>query len=111
MLENTENVFFAERSSDAVAVEIHAREFTGAFDAQIGVAAALNDSVYPLRVVRCHVLPVRGIRAIGKTQRIHNDATPHMEVDPEIYQVRADGELLTCEPAAVLPMAQRYFLF
>ncbi|MPY73510.1 MAG: urease subunit alpha [Alphaproteobacteria bacterium] len=58
-----------------------------------------------------HVLPVRGIRTIGKKQMIHNDATPHMEVDPETYQVRADGELLTCEPAAVLPMAQRYFLF
>jgi urease subunit alpha len=40
-----------------------------------------------------------------------NDATPHMEVDPETYEVRADGELLTCEPASILPMAQRYFLF
>jgi urease subunit alpha len=40
-----------------------------------------------------------------------NDATPRIEVDPETYEVRADGELLTCEPAAVLPMAQRYFLF
>jgi urease subunit alpha len=42
---------------------------------------------------------------------ILNDATPRIEVDPETYEVRADGELLTCEPAAVLPMAQRYFLF
>ena len=57
------------------------------------------------------VLPVRGVRAVGKKQMIHNDATPMMEVDPETYQVRADGALLTCEPAAVLPMAQRYFLF
>jgi urease subunit alpha len=40
-----------------------------------------------------------------------NDATPHVEVDPETYEVRADGELLVCEPAAELPMAQRYFLF
>ena len=40
-----------------------------------------------------------------------NDATPSVEVDPETYEVRADGELLTCEPADVLPMAQRYFLF
>ncbi len=40
-----------------------------------------------------------------------NDATPRMEVDPETYEVRADGELLICEPATVLPMAQRYFLF
>ena len=57
------------------------------------------------------VLPVSGIRKIGKKQMILNDATPKMEVDPETYQVRADGQLLTCEPAAVLPMAQRYFLF
>ena len=48
---------------------------------------------------------------IGKASMIHNWATPHMEVDPETYEVRADGELLTCEPADVLPMAQRYFLF
>ncbi|MGF7007830.1 urease subunit alpha [Aminobacter sp. BE322] len=48
---------------------------------------------------------------IGKHSMILNDATPHMEVDPETYEVRADGELLTCEPATVLPMAQRYFLF
>jgi urease subunit alpha len=48
---------------------------------------------------------------IGKRSMILNDATPHIEVDPETYEVRADGELLTCEPATVLPMAQRYFLF
>ena len=48
---------------------------------------------------------------ISKASMIHNDATPAIEVDPETYEVRADGELLTCEPAAVLPMAQRYFLF
>lgn len=42
---------------------------------------------------------------------VHNDATPVIEVDPETYDVRADGELLVCEPAKVLPMAQRYFLF
>ncbi|AWC20980.1 Urease subunit alpha 1 [Aminobacter sp. MSH1] len=48
---------------------------------------------------------------IGKRSMILNDAMPQMEVDPETYEVRADGELLTCEPATVLPMAQRYFLF
>jgi urease subunit alpha len=48
---------------------------------------------------------------IGKRSMIHNDALPVIEVDPETYEVRADGVLLTCEPAAVLPMAQRYFLF
>jgi urease subunit alpha len=50
-------------------------------------------------------------RDIGKADMIHNDATPNIEVDPETYEVRADGELLTCEPAKVLPLAQRYFLF
>ena len=48
---------------------------------------------------------------ISKKAMIHNDATPDIEVDPETYQVRADGELLVCEPAEALPMAQRYFLF
>ncbi len=48
---------------------------------------------------------------ISKKSMIHNDATPHIEVDPETYEVRADGELLVCEPADSLPMAQRYFLF
>jgi urease subunit alpha len=48
---------------------------------------------------------------IGKKAMIHNDATPVIEVDPETYEVRADGVLLTCEPATILPMAQRYFLF
>ena len=48
---------------------------------------------------------------IGKRSMIHNDATPVIEVDPETYEVRADGVLLTCQPATVLPMAQRYFLF
>ena len=54
---------------------------------------------------------VEGCRTIGKANMIHNAATPHIEVDPETYEVRADGELLTCEPAEVLPMAQKYFLF
>ena len=57
------------------------------------------------------LVPVRNTRAITKASMVHNHATPRMEVDPETYEVRADGELLTCEPATVLPMAQRYFLF
>ena len=54
---------------------------------------------------------VENTRTIGKKDLIHNGATPRLEVDPETYEVRADGELLTCAPAEVLPMAQRYFLF
>jgi urease subunit alpha len=57
------------------------------------------------------LIPVRGIRGIGKKDMSHNDLTPKIEVDPETYEVRADGQLLTCEPAVVLPLAQRYFLF
>jgi urease subunit alpha len=48
---------------------------------------------------------------ISKKSMIHNDATPEIEIDTETYEVRADGELLVCEPAKELPMAQRYFLF
>ena len=54
---------------------------------------------------------VQNTRNIGKSHLIHNSSTPHMEVNSETYEVRADGELLNCEPATELPMAQRYFLF
>jgi urease subunit alpha len=58
------------------------------------------------------LIPVAGTRSgIGKAAMVHNAATPVIEVDPETYEVRADGVLMTCEPAEVLPMAQRYFLF
>jgi len=57
------------------------------------------------------LVAVRNTRNIGKRDMIHNSATPKMSVNPETYEVRADGKLLTCEPAKVLPMAQRYFLF
>jgi urease subunit alpha len=57
------------------------------------------------------LLPVTNTRKIGKHSMILNNATPRMEVNPETYEVRADGRLLTCEPAKVLPMAQRYFMY
>lgn len=57
------------------------------------------------------LVAVKNTRTISKASMILNDATPDISVDPETYEVRADGELLTCEPATVLPMAQRYFLF
>ncbi|EIZ77868.1 urease alpha subunit [Novosphingobium sp. Rr 2-17] len=57
------------------------------------------------------VLPVHGVRGIGKAQMKLNDALPDIQVDPETYEVRADGELLVCEPATELPLAQRYFLY
>ena len=61
--------------------------------------------------LRRKIVPVRNCRGLGKKDMLLNDYAPKMEVNPETYEVRADGELLTCEPAAVLPMAQRYFLF
>ena len=57
------------------------------------------------------VLPVMNTRKIGKHSMILNSATPRMEVNPETYEVRADGRLLTCEPAKALSMAQRYFMY
>ena len=57
------------------------------------------------------ILPSRGMRKLRKSDMVHNSYTPHMQIDPETYAVRADGQLLVCEPAKVLPMAQRYFLF
>jgi urease subunit alpha len=57
------------------------------------------------------IMPVRNCRAITKKDMIHNDATPRIDVNPETYEVKVDGDAITCEPATVLPMAQRYFLF
>jgi urease subunit alpha len=57
------------------------------------------------------MVAVSGTRNITKRDLKLNDLMPQIEVDPETYEVKADGELLTCEPATVLPMAQRYFLF
>jgi len=74
--------------------------------------AAHEDGLRDRLGVRKQLLPVSNTRGgIGKSAMVLNDATPDIEIDPETYEVRADGELLTCEPADVLPMAQRYFLF
>ncbi len=75
-------------------------------------AAALEDGIGARLGLQRELLAVRNTRGgIGKRDMVLNDALPRIEVDPETYEVRADGELLTCEPAKVLPMAQRYFLF
>jgi urease subunit alpha len=74
--------------------------------------AALDDGIGHRLGLQRTLSAVKNTRGgIGKRSMIHNDATPNIEVDPETYEVRADGVLLTCEPAIVLPMAQRYFLF
>jgi urease subunit alpha len=75
-------------------------------------AAALDDGLAHRLGTAKQLVAVENTRGgIGKKAMILNDATPAIEVDPETYDVRADGELLVCEPAEVLPMAQRYFLF
>ncbi len=73
--------------------------------------AAHSDNIKSQLGISKTTLPVLNTRGIGKSTMILNNATPDIEVDPETYEVRANGELLTCEPADVLPMAQRYFLF
>ena len=85
------------------AVENSAITFVSAAAQAEGIAASLG--------LAKETVAVLNTRNIGKKDLILNDATPHIEVNPETYEVRADGELLTCEPAEVLPMAQRYFLF
>ena len=73
--------------------------------------AALDDGIPAKLGLRKTAVAVSQCRTTGKANMLHNDAMPHIEVDPETYEVRADGELLTCEPAKELPLAQRYFLF
>ncbi len=74
-------------------------------------AAGLDDGLGERLKLSRPMLAVRGTRSVRKADMILNAATPRIDVDPETYEVRADGRLLTCEPAKVLPMAQRYFLF
>ncbi|WP_457648296.1 urease subunit alpha [Profundibacter sp.] len=74
-------------------------------------AAAQADGIGERLGLAKQTIAVRNTRGIGKRDMVLNDVTPVMEVNPETYEVRADGELLTCEPADVLPMAQRYFMF
>jgi urease subunit alpha len=73
--------------------------------------AALEGHLAQRLDLRKRLVAVRGTRRIGKADMVLNDYLPHIEVDAQTYEVRADGQLLTCEPASVLPLAQRYFLF
>ncbi len=98
---------------------VHYRPMFGTFGGALAAtcvtflsAAAMDADLGRTLGLRRMLSAVRDTRGgIGKRSMVHNDATPHIEVDPETYEVRADGVLLTCEPATVLPMAQRYFLF
>ncbi len=73
--------------------------------------AAYQAGVHKKLGLQKRVIPVRNCRTLGKKDMIHNTALPKVDVDPETYEVYADGKLITCEPASVLPLAQRYFLF
>jgi urease subunit alpha len=73
--------------------------------------AALENSGFKALQLRRRIEPVKNTRHLQKEHMIHNGARPRIDVDPETYAVRADGELLVCEPAHILPMSQRYFLF
>src|ERR1700741_2726976 len=82
-----------------------------AFSAALLPTVAIESGAAQRLGLQRMVLSAHGIRGIDKSRMIHNAATPHIEVDPETYEVRADGVHLICEPATVLPMAQRYFLY
>jgi len=97
---------------------VYSRPMFGAFGRAVERSAVLfvsqaaqADGVGTHLGLAKETLAVQGTRAIGKSHMIHNSATPSVEVHPETYEVRADGELLTCEPATELPMAQRYFMY
>jgi urease subunit alpha len=94
---------------------VHYRPMFGAFAKQSSVTfvsgAALKNKALDKLNLQKPLAAVRNTRDLKKRDMVHNDYRPKISVDPETYEVRADGELLACEPATVLPMAQRYFLF
>jgi urease subunit alpha len=97
---------------------VHFRPMYGVFGRALGSTgvtfvsqAALDDGIGDKLKLSKSLSAVRGIRTVRKKDMIHNGLTPKLEVDPQTYEVRVDGAVITCEPADVLPMAQRYFLF
>jgi urease subunit alpha len=97
---------------------VHYRPMFGAFGRAVEATsvvfaskAAVKSGLAKKLGIRKQLVAVEGTRKISKKSMVHNGATPDITLDPETYEVTADGELLTCEPAQVLPMAQRYFLY
>ena len=97
---------------------VHMRPMFGSFGGAVGPTSLSFVSQAALQLgaaegygLRKRLAAVKGVRSITKKQMVLNAYTPKMEIDAQTYSVRADGQLLTCEPAKVLPMAQRYFLF
>jgi urease subunit alpha len=96
---------------------VHYRPMFGAFGKAlrtsvtfVSKSALKNKSLERLKLEK-PLIAVKNIREVGKKDMVHNSWRPKIDVDPETYEVRAEGELLTCEPAKSLPMTQRYFLF
>ncbi|MBC7696816.1 MAG: urease subunit alpha [Bacteroidia bacterium] len=96
---------------------VHYRNMFGAYGGGlktsvtfVSQAGLINPALHALNLNKT-LVPVRGTRTVRKADMIHNGYMPKIDVDPETYIVRADGILLACEPASILPMAQRYFLF
>lgn len=97
---------------------VHFRPMFGAYGGAVGMNSLLfvsatsleHGALDELRLAK-RLSAVRDCRTVTKADMVHNDWLPEIEVDPETYEVRANGEILTCEPMAVLPMAQRYSLF
>ncbi|MGA1726052.1 MAG: urease subunit alpha, partial [Burkholderiaceae bacterium] len=97
---------------------VHLRPMFGSFGRAVASTnltfvsqAALANGVGEQLGLQRQLVAVQGCRTIGKRDMVLNDYAPRMEINPQTYEVRADGVLLTCEPLASLPMAQRYFLF
>jgi urease subunit alpha len=97
---------------------VHYRPMFGAFGGALGASsltfvsqAALGNGFAESLGLRKQLSAVQGCRTVKKQHMVHNAYLPAMQIDAQTYEVRADGQLLTCEPATVLPMAQRYFLF
>lgn len=97
---------------------VHGRPMFGAFGGALKSSSItfVSNAAYKLGVAKKYglqkiVAPVKGIRKVRKQHMVLNGYMPYMEIDAETYEVRADGQLLICEPAKALPMAQRYFLF
>ena len=97
---------------------VHYRKMFGSFGRALANTsltfvsqASLDHGMVASYGLNKRLVPVRGNRNVRKSSMVHNHYTPVMEIDAQTYQVRADGQLLTCEPALSLPMAQRYFLF
>jgi urease subunit alpha len=97
---------------------VHYRPMFGSFGGALGATsltfmsqAAIASGLPERFGLRKSVAAVRGCRTVKKADMVHNALAPRMQIDAQTYEVKADGQLLTCEPASVLPMAQRYFLF